>query len=173
MIISKSKIAIVFLPFSLLSCLKPISYPNEPIIEYVGFESQSDSGKLTFSFTDGDGDLGLDQNILTPPHEPGNFYYYNLYVNYYELMDGEWIRGTADPLGNNSPFADSITYSYRIENISPTGQNKALRGGIDIVLEPFYFNPYSTHSDSIKFSILFIDRSLNHSNIVFSPTIVR
>ena len=26
------------------------------------------------------------------------------------------------PLGNNSPFADSITYSYRIENISPTGQ---------------------------------------------------
>ena len=59
-------------------------------------------------------------------------------------MDGEWTRGTADPLGNNSPFADSITYSYRIENISPTGQNKALRGGIDIILEPFYFNPYST-----------------------------
>ena len=33
-----------------------------------------------------------------------------------------------DPLGNNSPFADSITYGYRIENINPTGQNKALRG---------------------------------------------
>ena len=74
--------------------------------------------KIVFSFTDGDGDIGLDQNILTPPHEPGNFYYYNLYITYYELMDGQWIRATADPLGNNSPFADSITYSYRIENIS-------------------------------------------------------
>ena len=84
MIISKSKIVIVFLSLSLLSCLKPISYPNEPIIEYVGFESLSDSGKLTFSFTDGDGDLGLDQNIITPPHDPGSYYYYNLYINYYE-----------------------------------------------------------------------------------------
>jgi hypothetical protein len=33
-----------------------------------------------------------------------SFYYYNLYITYYELMGGEWSRGTADPLGNNSPL---------------------------------------------------------------------
>ena len=43
-------------------------------------------------------------------------------------MDGEWVRATADPQGNNSPFADSITYTYRIGNMTPAGRNKALRG---------------------------------------------
>ena len=57
MIISKLKIVIVFSSLCLISCLKPESYPNEPILEYLSFESLSDSGKLTFSFTDGDGNI--------------------------------------------------------------------------------------------------------------------
>jgi hypothetical protein len=57
--------------------------------------------------------------------------------------------------------------------MTPVGQNKALKGEIEIILEPFYFNPISNHSDSIKFSILLIDRSFNHSNLIFSSTIVR
>ena len=173
MVISKLKIVIVFSSMCLISCLKPESYPNEPILEYLSFESLSDSGKLTFSFTDGDGNIGLDQNQLSAPFNPGSFYYYNCYINYYEMMDGEWVRATSDPLGNNSQFADTITYSYRIGNMTPVGQNKALKGEIEIILEPFYFNPISNHSDSIKYSILLIDRSLNHSNLIFSSTILR
>tara|TARA_B110000046_G_C12986009_1_gene395674 strand:+ start:915 stop:1436 length:522 start_codon:yes stop_codon:yes gene_type:complete len=172
MIISKVKIVIVFLSMCLISCLKPESYPNEPILEYSGFESLSDSGKLTFFFTDGDGNIGLDQNLLSAPFDPGSFYYYNCYISYFELMDGQWVRATSDPQGNNSPFADSITYSYRIENMTPVGQDKALKGDIEIILEPFFYNPISNHSDSIRFSILLIDRSLNHSNLIFSPIIV-
>ena len=60
MISVSSKIAIVFISLCLFSCLKPVTYPNEPEIEYVSFESSSDSGKITFSFTDGDGNIGLD-----------------------------------------------------------------------------------------------------------------
>jgi hypothetical protein len=168
---SKVKIVIVFLSMCLISCIKTVTFPNEPFIEYLSFESLSDSGKLTFSFTDGDGDIGLDQNFFLPPYNTGSFYYYNLYINYYELMDGQWVRGRADPNGENF-FGDSITYPFRIENITPNGQNLAIQGDIEIVLEPFYFNFNSNHADSIRFSILLIDRSLNHSNVIFSPTIV-
>jgi len=173
MISVSPKIAIVFLSLCLFSCLKPVTYPNEPEIEYVSFESSSDSGKITFSFTDGDGNIGLEQEDIAPPFDPGSFYYYNLYITCYELMDGQWSVATVDPQGNNSLIADSIVFNYRIENISNAGQNKALRGEIEVVLEPFYFNPYSNHSDSIRYSILLIDRSLNHSNLIYSPTIVR
>mgnify|MGYP006107053455 FL=1 len=175
MIFTTTKIYFVFLLslFMCFSCLKPVTYPNEPTIEYVGFVSEGDTGKITFSFTDGDGDVGLSQNQLSPPYDTSSYYYYNLYINYYEMMDGAWVRATADPGGNNFPTADSITFSYRLENLTPSGQNKALRGEIEIVMEPYYFNPISNHSDSIKFSILLIDRAQNHSNLVESPLIVR
>ena len=152
-----------------VACLKPVTYPIEPIIEYVGFESYSDTGKIVFSFTDGDGNIGLDQNILTALFNPGSFYYYNLYINYYEMMDGEWVRATSDPTGENSVFADTITFSYRVEDLTPTGQNKALRGNMEITLEPYFFNPTSNHNDTIKYTILLIDRDLNHSNTLSSP----
>ena len=63
MIKSKVKIVIVFLSMCLISCIKTVTFQNEPFIEYLSFESLSDSGKLTFSFTDGNGDIGLDQNV--------------------------------------------------------------------------------------------------------------
>ena len=80
----------------------------------------------------------------------------------------------SDPQGNNSSFADSITYSYRIGNMTPAGQNKALKGEIEIILEPFNtLTQYQTIPIALKYSILLIDRSLNHSNLIFSSTIVR
>ncbi|MDG2343657.1 MAG: hypothetical protein P8L23_03670 [Flavobacteriales bacterium] len=175
MIITTTKINFVFLLFLFVcfSCLKPVTFPNEPIIEYLGFVAEGDSGKISFSFTDGDGDIGLNQNQISPPFDTSSYYYYNLYINYYEMMNGSWVRATADPGGNNFPTADSITFSYRLENLTPTGQNKALRGDIEITMEPHYFNPISNHNDSIKFSILLIDRAQNHSNVIESPLIVR
>ena len=167
---------IILIPLMLLlmvACLKPVTYPIEPIIEYVGFEPFSDTGKVVFSFTDGDGNIGLDQNLLTSPFNPGSFYYHNLYINYYEMMDGEWVRATSDPTGENSIFADTITFSYRIEDLTPTGQNKALRGNMEITLEPYFFNPSSNHNDTIKYTILLIDRDLNHSNVLSTPMILR
>ncbi len=175
MITTPTKLNFVFLLFLFVcfSCLKPVTFPNEPSIEYMGFVVEGDSGKISFSFTDGDGDIGLSQLQISPPFDTSSYYYYNLYLNYYEMMNGSWVRATADPGGNNFPTADSITFSYRLGNLTPTGQNKALRGEIEIVLEPYYFNPISNHNDSIKFSILLIDRALNHSNLVETPLIIR
>ena len=170
-----TKIALVlsFTVSFFVSCLKPEAFPVEPAIDFVSFEALGDSGVITFSFTDGDGDIGLGQEQLSPPFDTSSYYYYNLYINYYEKMNGSWVRGTADPLGNNFPTADSITYSYRLENITPIGQNKALRGEVQIVMEPYFFNTSSNHNDSVRYEIMLIDRSLNHSNLLETPLIVR
>jgi len=167
------KITFFFLVLSPISCLKLETYPNEPEIEYLDFISDGNTATISFSFTDGDGNIGLSQNQLDAPFDTSSYFYYNLYINYFEMMDGSWVRGTADPLGNNFPTADSITFAYRLENITPIGQNKALKGEIEITMEPYYFNSYSNHNDSIRYEIILIDRSLNISNIIQSPLISR
>lgn len=55
-------------------CIQPPDYPVEPVIEYIGVsknllrqgEGYSDSLLVTFSFTDGDGDIGYPANDPTP-----------------------------------------------------------------------------------------------------------
>ncbi len=158
--------------FFATSCLKPETFPPEPAIEFQSFQAMGDSGLVTISFTDGDGDIGLNENDTLAPYAPNTYFYYNMYLEYFEMMDGQWVRGTTDPNGENFPTADSITFAFRLEDITPIGQNKALKGDIQITLEPFYFNINSNHSDSIKYEIVLIDRSLNVSNRIETPLIV-
>lgn len=55
----------------LSACASPPDYPIEPIIEYVGLTKdtlrrgamQEDTTFVTFSFTDGDGDIGNDDSL--------------------------------------------------------------------------------------------------------------
>ncbi len=54
-------------------CVQPPDYPKEPVIEYVGISKTllqqgtgyQDSLSVTFSFTDGDGDLGFPESDPT------------------------------------------------------------------------------------------------------------
>ena len=172
-----TKITVVFVILSTLlnsSCLKPEEFANEPKMEFVSFEAQGDSsGIFIVSFTDGDGDIGLNIADTFAPFEPSSFYYYNMYFDYYEIVDGDTVRGTSDPNGNNFPAADPITLAFRIENIMPIGQNKAMKGEINTTLEPRYYNFGATSNDSILFKIVLIDRALNVSNELITPIITR
>ena len=55
-------------------CVQPPDYPKEPVIEYIGLsksmmqqgQGYQDSLFVTFSFTDGDGDLGYPETDPTP-----------------------------------------------------------------------------------------------------------
>ena len=89
---------------SVSSCLKPVSYPDEPILETVSHTIIGDSLVLSMTFTDGDGDIGLNDTDTIEPYNPASFYHFNLYVEYYELMNGTWVKGTQDPAGENFPF---------------------------------------------------------------------
>lgn len=57
------------------SCVQPPNYPKEPVIQYVGVSKNTmqqgqglavDSIFVTFSYTDGDGDLGFPESDPTP-----------------------------------------------------------------------------------------------------------
>ncbi len=171
------KIAVVFVGLvtvlSLSSCLKPVSYPDEPELQTVSYAKMGDSLILSVDFTDGDGDVGLNENDTLSPYNPSSFYHYNLYVEYFEMMEGEWVKGRLDPSGNNFPTADTINFQYRIKNLTPIGQNKTLKGTINVTIEAPYYNPISNHNDSIKYRISLIDRALNVSNFIETELITR
>lgn len=158
---------------SVSSCLKPVSYPDEPELETIDYLEMGDSLKLSVTFTDGDGDVGLNADDTTGDFNSSSFYHYNLYVEYFEMMDGNWVKGTQDPSGNNSPLADTINFTYRIKNLTPIGQNKTLKGTINVTIEPIAYNPLSNHSDSVKYRVSLIDRALHISNTIETETITR
>lgn len=71
----KKLMRLAFVPVVLLifSCVQPPDYPKEPVIQYIGLSKNlmnqgtgyQDSLFVTFSFTDGDGDLGYPETDPT------------------------------------------------------------------------------------------------------------
>jgi hypothetical protein len=152
--------------FLLQSCLKPEKYPIEPAITYKSFVMLDDpSAIISFDFTDGDGDIGLGEGENTPPYNPGSVYENNVFITYYEKVNGVWQVGVDQ---NGDPAA----FNYRTKLLTPTGKNKALRGTISITMSPYY-SPFSPDSDTIRYKIRMCDRALHMSNEVFTPEIVR
>ncbi len=147
--------AAVLLP----SCLKFEEFPIEPQIEFDSFEQYGDSAKLKFHFTDGDGDIGLAPRDTFPPYDTLP-YYYNLFLDYYKLDNGTWeLVELALPL------------YYRVPVITPTGQNKALEGDMEVFLYP-YPTLSGTTGDTIKYTIQLVDRALHLSNIEETDRII-
>jgi len=147
------------------SCFKKVNYPLEPIISNPSFIIYADSAVLTFEFTDGDGDIGLSNNEMSPPYDSTSYYYYNLYVDYYEKDDvNGWQRGL-------NLAGDSITFAYRLKPIIIKGKERGIKGKMDVTMKT-YKNPFSSQSDTIKFTIKLIDRSLNESNTIETNEIV-
>lgn len=147
-------------------CLKPKEYPIEPVIEFKGFTQFGDSARVAFSFTDGDGDIGLGEDELQSPYDTGSRYYNNVFIRYYEKVNGAWQQGV-------NALGEPVEFTYRTKKVTPSGKNKALKGDIYIYLVPIFYNPFSPNSDTIKFDIQMADRALNESNIVETGEIIR
>lgn len=147
-------------------CLKPEEYPVEPVIEFQKFEILGDSARVIFKFTDGDGDIGLSDNETSPPYDTSSIFYNNVFVRYYEK-----VNGTFQP-GVNSE-GQPVVFTYRTRRLTPTGKNKALKGTMIIYLVPFYYNPFSPDNDTLRYDIQIADRELHLSNVVQSNEVVR
>lgn len=142
----------------LSSCLKGVQYPPEPVIELISvvftdsIEPQLGNkmyiGLITFGFTDGDGNIGVNQGDTTE----------NMFVHEIGIVNGE----------HQAP----IDLSYTIPYLTPDGQNKSLKGEIDVelFLEPAPPKPHVY--DTVIFELYIVDRSNNKSNIITTPTIV-
>lgn len=148
----------------LTSCLKQVEYPNRPDIEFQGVflnpaaTSDVDSlGFVKFSFTDGDGDLGLNDQDSTGQFALGEDYYYNLFIRYFEKQNGNYVE-VIPP----QPF------HVRFERLSAVGGNGALEGEMDV---RFYTDPTSLF-DTVKYEMYIVDRSLQHSDTIVTPDLV-
>lgn len=156
----------------LCGCLKPEKFPTEPEIVFKDAIVRNDSLFLTVDFTDGDGDIGLNDSDTIAPYDTSSVFHHNFFVDYFEKVDGVgWVQGRDN-------FGNPITFNYRLPVITPQGQNKALKGEILVIVEPIlgagntsfptYYNEFSAESDTVQYRVRLADRSLNMSNEVSS-----
>jgi hypothetical protein len=146
------------------TCEKQQCDVTAPSIEFLSFDKNNDStATLKISFEDCDRDIGLSPADTLSPYDIDGDYYYNLWLDYYELQDGEWVlRDDFFP-----------QFRYRIPRLS--GQeviNRSMVGEIQVDLEPIYYLLFSPY-DTIKFEVTLVDRALNESNKVMTPVIIK
>lgn len=147
------------------ACFKGENFPNEPVISDAKVSTNGDSARVTFSFTDGDADLGLSPADTFGYFHPDSFYYHNIYLDYFEKDDNlGWVPG----LDING---DTIRFGYRFKPIEVSDNTEGIKGTIDVDIDD-YRNPFSNQSDTVKFSIMLIDRARNKSNIIETPEII-
>lgn len=146
-----------------LGCVREETFPDEPVLRMKSLVTTSDSAIIVFEFTDGDGNFGLSQRDTT-----GIFgdclRRYNVYCEYYELQNGDWVHFPIDPCIN----PNAVPFYYRVPFVEPTGQIKSQKGEIKIVITPFYYFPGPF--DTCRFQIQAIDRNMNLSNVIVTPS---
>ena len=156
----------VFLITLLFSCTKKQEYPIEPEIGFKYFVVKDTVDKLqnpikevhlVFSFTDGDGDIGLSQGDTLFPFDKAGGHYYNLISTYYEKQNG-----TFNEVAQNSELSN-----YRIPVLQDLAIKKSIRGDIEVKRDLYFPN-----SDTIKYDFFIYDRALHKSNTISSPEII-
>jgi len=142
-----------------LACARDVNFPDVPYVKLEEYEVigpnvdpdlPNEHLKIKFYFTDGDGNIGLDDDQLAPPFCENCDHYYNLFVNVLSKENG--VLDTTYP------------YNARIKNLTPNAQYQSLEGHmiykIDIA---------NRASDTIMVDFYLEDRDLNKSNLERTP----
>lgn len=163
--------------FGFDACNKFEKFPDEPIISYDQFilltnptNGITERGVLQFSYTDGDGDLGLDDQDTDPPFNFGGDYYYNLIIKYFEKQNGVFVEVPLLSWNPDSLYYDTLTFNGRFPVLTPRTGNLSIKGTFQDTL--FIYNPLSDF-DTIKFSAYIYDRALHKSNEIETGEIIR
>lgn len=142
-----------------LGCARDKKFPVIPFVEIEKYtlvganvdpSTLNEHLALRFYFTDGDGNIGLEDNQTQPPFCNTCDHYYNLYVNVYSKINGVFVL--------NYP------YNSRIKNLTPGGQNLSLEGHMD-----YKIDIANRLSDTIMVDFYLEDRALNKSNLERTP----
>lgn len=150
--------------FLMISCndITPV-YPDEPVIDYQGFGlfiivdalgNNTLVGKLSFDFTDGDGNLGLHPLEDTVDLNVPDTVKYNFFLQIYDLQGFDWIQ---------VPEEDGGVLKYRI----PYLDKQPLSGTIDLDIS----YPIIKY-DTIYYTFYIYDRDYNRSNTDTTDIIV-
>ncbi len=151
---------------TVFSCKKPVIYSKIPALEYKSFELKDTTdlldnkikqGVLTVSFVDGDGDIGLSPSDTLPPFDTSSIYFYNLYIDVYKMQNDTLVLQNLQ-----------VPLRYRIQDLTPKGQNKTLKGTISVSINYNYYDI----NDTFKYNVFIYDRALNKSNVVETPVLI-
>jgi len=143
------------------SCEKPKKYSNIPEIKFLditvtkGFDALDNPRhfiNVHFSFTDGDGNLGLDDYDTLGDFSPGEKHYNNIILTFYEKVNG--IIQEKTDIGN---------LKFRFKNISKQQTtNKLLKGEMKVDMD---IDAKKTYADTCFLEFYIKDRTVNQSNI--------
>ncbi|MCC6819081.1 MAG: hypothetical protein IT245_09335 [Bacteroidia bacterium] len=144
------------------------NFPVTPELKLNGVQQYQLNGKdsaivIDISYTDGDGDIGLEVSDTFPPFTFKTEYFYNLHVYPFEV-----VNGVSKPLIIPSS-TDTINFNDRIHTLTPTGKNKAIFGSLKVTLKA---QPYfSLTPDSMFYRVYIYDRQLHKSNVIETPVL--
>jgi hypothetical protein len=147
-------------------CGEIVTYPDSPVIDYKKFSlyitndtlgNKILQGTIEFTFTDGDGDVGLSQPSNDTTQLPDTLRY-NFFTSLYDFKN-DTFRKITGPVGEQN---------FRIPYMERTGQNKTLKGTITVDLQ--YFKPITY--DTIFYTFYMMDRQFHHSNTDTTDIIV-
>jgi len=139
------------------SCKKESSLPDVPQIEFKNLDKYAssfsgiDSLVLTFSFEDGDGDIG------TPSSDTITR---DIYVTLFEKQNGVFT-----PI----VFPDPSIMTYRLPYLRPTGNNTSLKGDVVISYLGYLIG---IPNDTVRYDVYIKDRAGHISNTISSSEIV-
>jgi hypothetical protein len=167
---STSKVVTLLLLMILVSCkTETVGLSDIPRIEFESFRViKSVTGadslvEITIYYEDGNGDIGLSQTDTAPPFNYGGLYYHNLPIIY--LVNKNGVYEEVKHPSTNELYGNQ---HERIPVLSEDGIDKAITGTIKVLLTA---NPYDTNPEDVQFEIKLIDRELNISNSVITPSL--
>lgn len=161
--------------FAAAACQKKMEYPIEPKISYEGLNylMKADStltGEviLNIGYTDGDGDLGLNDADTLYPFGPNDPHYYNLIIDYLKWNGSAFVKTPLLSWNQQTQSFDTVSFNARFKRMVFTDEETSISGTINYKM--MVFNPLSPY-DTIKFKIKIIDRALHESNTIETEAI--
>ena len=137
----------------LVRCQKPPDFSTTPVIKFVNFNlttvhPDKDSLKLTFSFTDGDGDLGYQQGQNT---------------------NGDTTIHITDVRVDKKDY----TYVLEMPYIDAKGSYKQISGNVVIdMINICHCRPDHLNTDTVWYRVKVRDRAGHESNEITTPQVI-
>ena len=144
----KTLTILIFTIFVLAACQEKVEYPIEPKIAYEGMAYVIDADStltgevvLSISYTDGDGDLGLDDADTLYPFGPNDPHYYNLIIDYMKWNGSAFVETPLLSWNQQSQSYDTVSFNARFKRLVFYDEVKPISGIIDYKM--MVFNPLS------------------------------
>jgi hypothetical protein len=161
----KKIVYFAFILLAIFSCKKTTTVvPGPPTVKYVSFTtSDSYTAKLTFSFSDPDGDIGNQVDL----QDTTNYDFFLRY--YYKNHNGDYVPFYAHaPSTPADPLRDSTIYPYHLPYIANTITTHTLVGQVMVDLSGY--KPGNLDSlNNFRYEFWIYDRARHKSNVVTTP----